>query len=83
MIVLRNPRAAKPRNQWFPLSNPSLAAVLEGREAYVAVDGNRHARQVPALLDLLSRNRVEILASTVVPGLRLAPANEEFRQVNL
>ena len=40
MIILLNPRATRPRNCRLPLSVIALAAILEGREEYVIVDGN-------------------------------------------
>jgi len=81
MIVLYNPRATKPRNRRFPLSILALAAVLEGREQYAIVDGNRDPQPVPAILDLLSRNCVKLFAVTVMPGPQLPPAIEASRQI--
>jgi len=44
MVILFNPKATSPRNRRFPLSVLALAAVLEGREEYVIVDGNLDPR---------------------------------------
>ena len=40
MIILLHPRASRPKNRRFPLAILSIAAVLEGKEEYVIVDGN-------------------------------------------
>ena len=40
MIILLHPKAVKPKNRRFPLAILSIAAVLEGVEDYVIVDGN-------------------------------------------
>lgn len=80
MIILYNPRATKPKNRRFPLSILALAAVLEGKEEYAIVDGNLDAYPVHTLLDLMSHNRVELLAVTVMPGPQLAPAIEACRE---
>src|SRR5574337_721516 len=80
MIVLYNPRATKPKNRRFPLSILALAAVLEGREEYVIVDGNLDPYPLQTLMELLGRNRVDLLAVTVMPGPQLAPAVEACRE---
>src|SRR5690348_5822106 len=83
MIVLYNPRATKPRNRRFPLSILSLAAVLEGREEYAIVDGNLDPDPVRTLMSLLARNRVDLLAVTVMPGPQLSPAIRACREARL
>ncbi|HKT12977.1 MAG TPA: radical SAM protein [Terriglobia bacterium] len=80
MIVFYNPRATKPGNRRFPLSILALAAILEGREEYTIVDGNLEACPQQALMDTLSRNRVDLLAVTVMPGPQLAPAIQGCRE---
>ena len=40
MIIILHPRATKPKNRRFPLAALAIAAVLEGKEEYVIVDGN-------------------------------------------
>ena len=80
MIIFYNPRATMPKNRRFPLSILALAAVLEGREEYAIVDGNLDPYPLQTLMDLFSRNRVELLAVTVMPGPQLAPAIQASRQ---
>ena len=81
MIILFNPRATKPRNRRFPLSILALAAVLEGREDYVIVDGNVDPRPTETICDLLSRHHVELLGVTVMPGPQMVAAIEPCRTV--
>jgi radical SAM superfamily enzyme YgiQ (UPF0313 family) len=83
MIVFYNPRATKPRNRRFPLSILALAAVLEGREEYAIVDGNLDPSPVQTLMNLLARNRVDLLAVTVMPGPQLSPAIRACREARL
>jgi len=68
MIILYNPRATRPRNRRLPLSVLAIAAMLEGREEYVIVDGNLDPRPKDTMLAILQQNTVELLASTVMPG---------------
>ena len=81
MIILFNPRSTKPRNRRFPLSVLALAAVLEGREEYAIVDGNVDLNPVATIVDLIDRNRVELLGVTVMPGPQMASAMEASREV--
>ena len=81
MIILFNPRSTKPRNRRFPLSVLALAAVLEGREEYAIVDGNVDANPVATIVDLIDRNRVELLGVTVMPGPQMASAMEACREI--
>lgn len=76
MIILYNPRATRPRNRRLPLSVLSIAAMLEGREEYVIVDGNLDPRPKETLTALLQQNNVELLASTVMPGPQTKSAVE-------
>src|SRR5579859_7200239 len=68
MIILYNPKATRPRNRRFPLSVLSMAAMLEGREDYAIVDGNLDPDPKETLTALLQRHKVELLASSVMPG---------------
>jgi anaerobic magnesium-protoporphyrin IX monomethyl ester cyclase len=68
MIILYNPRATRPRNRRFPLSVLSIAATLEGREEYAIVDGNLDPRPQDTLIALMQQNKVELLATSVMPG---------------
>ncbi len=68
MIILYNPKATKYRSRRFPLSVLSIAAVLEGGENYVIVDGNIDPHPTQTLSALFHENHVELLAVTVMPG---------------
>lgn len=81
MILLYHPKATRPRNRRFPLSILALAAVLEGREDYAIVDGNVEEDGTEALLAEVSRQHVELLAVSVMPGPQMVEAMESCRQV--
>lgn len=81
MIVLYNPKATRYRNRRFPLSVLSIAAVLEGREDYVIVDGNLDPHPLDTLDAILRDNQVELLAVTVMPGPQTVTAVEGSRAV--
>ena len=77
MIVLFNPLSTTPGKQPLPLSVMSLAAVLEGREAWSLVDGNivaDPAAGIIARLSKLSPPERTLLAVTVMPGPQLSQA---------
>ncbi len=81
MIVLFNPRATNPRNRRFPLSIMSLAAVLEGHEQYVIVDGNVQNDAVERILRLIENGDVELIGVTVMPGPQMASAVEACKTI--
>ena len=81
MILLFHPRSTKPRSRRFPLSVLSLAAVLEGQEDYVLVDGNVDLDPVGTLDRMLREHEVELLAVSVMPGVQMVAALEACRIV--
>src|SRR5215469_16846087 len=81
MIVFYNPKATKPKNRRFPLSILSMAAVVEGREDYVIVDGNLDPHPTETILSLMKSHPVELLASTVMPGPQTVGAVATCREV--
>src|SRR5215469_13247746 len=81
MIVFYNPKATKPKNRRFPLSILSLAAVVEGREDYVIVDGNLDPHPTETILSLIKSHPVELLAATVMPGPQTLGAVATCREV--
>lgn len=81
MIILYHPKSTKPRSRRFPLSVLSLAAVLEGRDEYVIVDGNVDPRPLETILTLLCEQPVELLAVSVMPGPQMVAAMETSREV--
>ena len=83
MIVLLHPRSTRPQNRRFPLAVLSLAAMLEGREEYVIVDGNLDPDPGATLNRIQEERGVELLAVSVMPGPQMASAVSlcrEFRR---
>jgi anaerobic magnesium-protoporphyrin IX monomethyl ester cyclase len=81
MILFYNPKATKPRNRRFPLSILAIAAVLEGREDYMIVDGNLDPQPTQSLLALIRLHPVILLAVTVMPGPQTVGAVETCREI--
>jgi len=83
VIVLLHPRSTRPQNRRFPLAVLSLAAMLEGREEYVIVDGNLDPDPGATLNRIQEERGVELLAVSVMPGPQMASAVSlcrEFRR---
>ena len=83
MIILLHPRATRPKNRRFPLAILSIAAVLEGREDYVIVDGNLDPQPMQTIARIMAASEVEMLAVSVMPGPQMVAAIElskEFRR---
>src|SRR5690242_2332937 len=74
MIILLHPRSTKPKNLRFPLAALSLAAVLEGKEEYVIVDGNADPAPGATLDRIMREHPAELLAVSVMPGPQMAAA---------
>jgi len=74
MIVLLHPRATKPKNRRFPLAMLAIAAVLEGKEEFVIIDGNVDPEPERSLDRVMSRGDVELVAVSVMPGPQMAAA---------
>ncbi len=70
MILFLNPRATRKGNQRYPLSILALAAMIEGREDYRIVDGNRIDDPRVELTSIMAEHEdeVRLLAVTVMPG---------------
>jgi radical SAM superfamily enzyme YgiQ (UPF0313 family) len=84
MIVLYNPLSTTPGKQPLPLSLLSLAAVLEGREPWLLIDGNVVADPAEAILHRLGRNgtgNLSLLAVTAMPGPQVTQAVAVCRRV--
>ena len=82
MIILLHPRASRPKNRRFPLAILSIAAVLEGKEEYVIVDGNLDPHPGRTIERILREHQVELLAVSVMPGPQMVaaiPICKEFR----
>jgi anaerobic magnesium-protoporphyrin IX monomethyl ester cyclase len=83
MIIILHPRATKPKNRRFPLAALAIAAVLEGKEEYVIVDGNVDPQPERTLDRIMSETGAEMLAVSVMPGPQMAasvPLCRDFRQ---
>jgi anaerobic magnesium-protoporphyrin IX monomethyl ester cyclase len=74
MIVLLHPRTVRPKNRRLPLAILSIAAMLEGREDYVIVDGNLDPNPGQTLDRMFSEGNVELLAVSVMPGPQMVSA---------
>lgn len=83
MIVLFHPRAAKPKNRRFPLAILSIAAVMEGKEDYIIVDGNLDPDPFATIDRIAATSTIDLLAVSVMPGPQMVaaiPVCKEFRQ---
>ena len=83
MIVLLHPRSTRPKNRRFPLAILSVAAVLEGREDYVIIDGNLDPDPGATLDRVMREKGVELLAVSVMPGPQMVaaiPLCRDFRK---
>ncbi|HWE51869.1 MAG TPA: radical SAM protein [Bryobacteraceae bacterium] len=80
MIILFHPRAVRPKNRRFPLAILSIAAVLEGKEEYVIVDGNLDPNPERTIDRLVAGNNVELLAASVMPGPQMVAAMKLCRE---
>src|SRR5581483_11259040 len=74
VIVLLHPRCVKPKNRRFPLSILSIAAVLEGKEEYVIIDGNLDSSAAETLDRIVAQHTVEMVAVSVMPGPQMVSA---------
>ena len=84
MLLLYNPRVAKPGYQRLPLSLLQLGSLLEGEFEYSIADANVAYGADPAgqLVDRLSRGDVRYLGVTIMPGPQLQRAVPELRKVS-
>jgi radical SAM superfamily enzyme YgiQ (UPF0313 family) len=83
MIIILHPRATKPKNRRFPLAALAIAAVLEGKEEYVIVDGNVDPQPDRTLDRIMRETGAEMLAVSVMPGPQMAaavPLCRDFRR---
>ena len=83
MIILLHPRATRPKNRRLPLAILSIAAVLEGKEEYIIVDGNLDPDPEATLNRIVSEHAVELMAVSVMPGPQMVSSMNlcrEFRQ---
>jgi anaerobic magnesium-protoporphyrin IX monomethyl ester cyclase len=81
MILLYNPKATRIGNRRLPLSILSIAAILEGKEEYVIVDGNLDPDPTKTLTALIKEHPVELLAATVMPGPQTVGAVSTCREI--
>jgi radical SAM superfamily enzyme YgiQ (UPF0313 family) len=74
VIILLHSRCVKPKNRRFPLAILSVAAVLEGKEDYVIVDGNLDSNAAATMERIAAEHTVEMLAVSVMPGPQMVSA---------
>jgi len=80
VIILFHPRAVRPKNRRFPLAILSIAAVLEGKEEYIIVDGNLDPHPDRTIDKIVAEHQVELLAVSVMPGPQMVAAMELCRE---
>ncbi len=83
MIILLHPRATKPKNRRFPLAMLAIAAMLEGKEEYVIIDGNVDPHPERTLDRVMKESGAELLALSVMPGPQMVssiPLSKAFRE---
>ena len=71
MLVLYNPPSSAQRKPVLPMSLLALAALLEGEEEYLLVDGNLEPSPLETLDLAVRQAGADILAVTVMPGPQL------------
>lgn len=81
MIILFHPRAVRPKNRRFPLAILSIAAVLEGKEEYVIVDGNLDPDPAQTMRGIIAAHQVELIAVSVMPGPQMVSAMKICRDL--
>lgn len=81
MIILFNPKVCGPGARRFPLSVMHIGAILKDDE-YVIVDGNIDPSPVKTISNLLtSRDDVELIAATVMPGPQIGNAVPQCKEL--
>jgi anaerobic magnesium-protoporphyrin IX monomethyl ester cyclase len=74
MLILYNPPSSSNKKPVLPMSLLALGAMLEGRHAYMIVDGNLLAKPEQELDRLIQEKQIDRLAITVMPGPQLSHA---------
>src|SRR5689334_2107595 len=72
-VILVNPRMCRPHSVRLPLSVLALGAALEGSFDYQIIDGNLDSDATASLLSAI-RDKVALVAFTVMPGPQVGPA---------
>ena len=80
-VLLVNPRVCRPQHARLPLSILALAAVLDRRHDYRMVDGNVDANPIATCLDLLARERFDLVGISVMPGPQVVQAVQIARAI--
>ena len=83
LILLYNPRVAKPGYHRLPHSLLQLGALLEGRFSYAIVDGNLDQERDRAgeIIDEVRRGNVRYLGVTIMPGPQLQQAIPDIKRI--
>lgn len=74
MIVLYNPKTARPPNRRMPLSVMAIAGVLENKEEYAIVDGNLDPKPIETMASLIKGCPNDLLAVTAMAGPQIVGA---------
>jgi anaerobic magnesium-protoporphyrin IX monomethyl ester cyclase len=83
LILLYNPRTAKPGYQRLPLSLLQLGTRLEPRFPYALIDGNLDQERdgAEAVIAAVRRQEVRYLGVTIMPGPQLQQAVRDLRRI--
>lgn len=83
LILLYNPKVAKPGYQRLPLSLLQLGTRLEGRFPYAIVDGNLDQERDRAgeIISCVKRQGVRYLGVTIMPGPQLQQAVPDIKRI--
>ena len=73
MILLYNPRSCRSKYR-LPNSLLSLGSVIEGKYDYEIVDGNFLSDPLPAISQMVSKKKIDLVGITVMPGPQLQEA---------
>ncbi len=83
LILLYNPKVAKPGYHRLPHSLLQLGALLEGRYPYAIIDGNlEQGRDRPGeIIDQIRHDGVRYLGVTIMPGPQLQRAVPDIKRI--
>jgi anaerobic magnesium-protoporphyrin IX monomethyl ester cyclase len=83
LIVLYNPKVAKPGYHRLPHSLLQLGALLEGRYEYAIVDGNldQGRDRAAEIIERVRRDGVRYLGVTIMPGPQLQQAVPDIKRI--
>jgi hypothetical protein len=81
MIALLNPWSTPSAKTPLPMSLLAVGSLLEGRHAYVIVDGNLDPSPAATIAAVHARTPLTAVAVTVMPGPQMAAAVRDTRRI--